>query len=163
MDSARFGRVLGVGARVAAKTLVEAVDAAAAPNPSAPRAGSQGVPESRAAVVGQRLGEQTVRAGAQIQQTGAGIKRGGKRFGEAVWGPFVKLSGVLWLEITGVFFGIFALFAGSEAWKMRSDIHETATNHDAHVHLLAAMAMAAIFGYFCLSGFVKANRRGRRG
>lgn len=165
MDSVRFGRVLGVGARAAAKTLVNAVDAATAPNPSASRPAAStdaAVPTSRAAVVGQRLGEQTVRTTSQVRDTGAGVKRGSKRFGEAVWGPFVKLSGVLWLEVTGVFFGIFAVFAGSEAWKVRGDLHETATNHDAHTHLFAAVAMTAVFGYFCVSSFVKANRRGKR-
>src|SRR5580698_8578449 len=35
MDRVKFGRALGVGARAAAKTLVMAVDAATAPNPSA--------------------------------------------------------------------------------------------------------------------------------
>src|SRR3982075_2517124 len=35
MDSVRFGRVLGIGARLAAKTMVSAVEAATAPNPSA--------------------------------------------------------------------------------------------------------------------------------
>ena len=40
MDSVRFGRTLGIGARLAAKTLVTAVDAATSPNPS-----SQGAPK----------------------------------------------------------------------------------------------------------------------
>ena len=34
MDSVRFGRALGIGARLAAKTVASAVDAATAPNPS---------------------------------------------------------------------------------------------------------------------------------
>jgi hypothetical protein len=167
MDSVRFGRALGIGARLAAKTLVTAVDAAKAPNPSAGKtagaqaaAGSAG--RSKAESSGARLGEKTARTTAQVVQTGKGLKRGGKRFGEAVWGPFVKLSGQLWLELTGVFFGIFAVFAASSAWKMRGELHETAANHDAHVHLLLTAAMAVVFGYFCVSSFVKANRRGNR-
>jgi hypothetical protein len=73
----------------------------------------------------------------------------------------VKLSGALWLELTGVFFGIFALFAGNWAWKTRGALHETAANHDAHVHLLVSAVMAALFGYFCVSSFARANRRSR--
>ena len=96
-----------------------------------------------------------------MRQTGQGLKEGGKRFGEAVWGPFVKLSGALWLELTGVFFGVFAVFAGSGAWKMRAALFETATNHDAHVRFLVSVAMTALFGYFCVSSFVRANRRSR--
>jgi hypothetical protein len=78
-----------------------------------------------------------------------------------VGGRFVKLSGALWLELVGVFFGIFAVSAAGNAWKMRAALHETAANHDAHVRLLISVAMAALFGYFCVSSFVKASRRSR--
>jgi hypothetical protein len=170
MDSVRFGRALGVGARAAAKTLVTAVDAATSPNPSAaakPKKSADAASASTAAsgsaeASGIRLGQQAARTTAQVRQTGRGLKEGGKRFGEAVWGPLVKLSGALWLELTGVFFGLFAVFAGGNAWRMRSALHETADNHDAHVRLLIAAAMTAVFGYFCVSSFVKANRRVRR-
>ena len=166
MDSVRFGRALGIGARAAAKTLVTAVDAATAPNPSAgikPKAGSGVNPvENRAGAPGTTLVEKAVRTTEQVRQTKQGLARGSKRFGEAVWGPFVKLSGVLWLEFTGVFFGIFALFAGTGAWKLRGELHQTATNHDAHVHLLLSAGMAILFGYFFVSSFVKASRRSRK-
>ena len=108
-----------------------------------------------------RLGEKAARTTAQVRQTGRGLKEGGKRFGEAVWGPLVKVSGALWLELTGVFFGIFAVFAATGAWKMKAALRQTAANHDAHGRLLISVAMAALFGYFCISSFVKANRRGR--
>jgi hypothetical protein len=168
MDSVRFGRALGFGARAAAKTLVTAVDAATSPNPSAAArtqslqaTGSQATANG-ARATGTRAGQQAARTTVQARQAGQGLKQGGKRFGEAVWGPFVKLSGVLWLEVTGLFFGIFALFAGGGAWKMRADWHDNVANHDAHVHFLLTLGMAAVFGYFCLSSFVKANRRGKR-
>jgi hypothetical protein len=168
MDSVRFGRALGIGARAAAKTLVTAVDAATAPNPSATagKPASAGAPSTErktdAASTGARLGQQAARTTSQVRQTGKGVKEGGKRFGQAVWGPFVKLSGVLWLELTGVFFGIFAVFAAGGAWKMRGEWRQTAVNHDAHLRLIGAAAMAVVFGYFCVSSFVKAGRRGRR-
>ena len=77
------------------------------------------------------MGQQAARTTSQVRQTGKGLKQGTKRFGEAVWGPFVKLSGVLWLELTGVFFGIFAVFAAGGVWKMRGEWRQTAANHDA--------------------------------
>jgi hypothetical protein len=170
MDSVRFGRALGIGARAAAKTLVTAVDAATAPNPSVardtsspqrPAAAAEG--ERKSAVpTGERLAQQAARTTAQVLQTGQGLKRGSKRFGEAVWGPFVKLSGVLWLELTGVFFGIFALSAAGAAWKVRAGMQDSAANHNAHEHFVWAVVMAVVFGYFCVSSFVSANRRGRR-
>jgi hypothetical protein len=162
MDSVRFGRALGFGARAAAKTLVTAMDAATSPNPSAGVKANTAPTESGAAPSGVRLGEQAARTTAQVRQAKAGLAQGSKRFGEAAWGPFVKLSGVLWLEFTGVFFGIFALFAASGAWKLRNNLRETATNHEAHVHFLLIALMAVIFGYFFISSFVKAHRRSRR-
>jgi hypothetical protein len=170
MDSVRFGRALGVGARAAAKTLVSAVDAANAPNPSVQR--TKAVPsdappqgpvrvEQRAETPTARVGQQAARTATQARQTGQGLVRGSKRFGEAVWKPFVKLSGVLWLELAGVFFGLFAFFGAGWAWKLRGDLHETATNHDAHNHFLICIAMTIVFGYFLVSSFVKASRRGR--
>ena len=174
MDSVRFGRVLGIGARLAAKTMVSAVDAATSPNPSAEAKAKQGAAAGSPAASGSsasasptasgkggRLVEQATRTTAQARQTGRGLKEGGRRFGEAVWGPFVKLSGALWLELTGVFFGIFAVFAGWNAWKMRGALHEATVSRDAHVRLLIAVAMAVVFSYFCVSSFVKANRRSR--
>jgi hypothetical protein len=178
MDSVRFGRVLGIGARLAAKTMVSAVDAATSPNPSGGPKGKESADAASTAASrsaasastgasgkggasGGRLVEQAARTTAQVRQTGRGLKEGGRRFGEAVWGPFVKLSGALWLELTGVFFGIFAVFASVNAWKMRAALHATSGSRDAHVRLLIAVAMAVVFSYFCVSSFVKANRRSR--
>ncbi len=104
-----------------------------------------------------------MRAASQVRETRKGVVRGSKRFGEAVWGPFAKLSRVLWLEITGSFFGIFALFAGHAVWANRGDfgaaLHPTSANHDARMHLLVFVLMALAFGYFCISSFVRAYRR----
>ena len=169
MDSVRFGRALGVGARVAAKTLATAVDAATSPNPSAAEKAKQGTEGVRAAVSpsatdkaeSSRVRQQAAKTTAQVRQTSAGLKEGSKRFREAVGGPLARLSGALWLELTGVFFGVFAVFAASGAWKMRAALHETA-NHNGDMRFLIAAGMAAIFGYFSNSSFVKANRRAKR-
>jgi len=167
MDSVRFGRALGVGARAAAKTLVTAVDAATSPNPtSAKPAVSPGgatkqqsaraaAPQTAAVV------DQVTRAAAQAIKTTENLNRGGKQFGQTVWSPVKRLSGVLWLEFTGVFFGLFALSAGSAAWKLRGAWHETATNHDERTKLFLAIGIAILFGYFCISSFLRARRRER--
>jgi hypothetical protein len=78
-----------------------------------------------------------------------------------MWGRVSRLSGVLWLEFTGVFFGIFALFGLGAMWRLREDWHATATNEVAHRSFIGAVAMAAVFGYFCVSSFVRARRRER--
>jgi hypothetical protein len=144
MDSVRFGRALGQGAREAAKALASAADAAAAPAPAAkPNVQKAAAP---------RVVARTVR-------TAKGVREGGRRFGEAMWGPFVKVSGIVWLEVMGVFFAIFTVFAGTSAWRMRPGLHGFAESPRG---FYVAAGMAVVFGYFCVSNFVKASRRGRR-
>ena len=114
MDSVRFGRALGVGARAGGEDggggggCGDGSESFGEGEVTGAGTAWQGCFGGRLAGWADRLRAST----AQVRQTGQGLKEGGKRFGEAVWGPFAKLSGVLWLELTGVFFGIFALFAG---------------------------------------------------
>lgn len=180
MDSVRFGRALGFGARHAVKALAGAVDAAAAPNPTSVRKPAtqaatpmqsadpalRSVAQSRPASVNGSLTEAartaarvSVQAQARAQKASKGVALGSKRLGDSVWAPFKKLSGVLWLEMTGAFFGIFALFAGQAVWTHRADLHSNPANHEAHIHAFVFLAMALVFGYFCLSSFVRAYRR----
>jgi hypothetical protein len=173
MDSVRFGRVLGIGTRLAAKTLAAAVDAVTSPNPTPatkhdPDSPSPQPPASRVTTAGQRAGEQARRAATQVKQTQAqikqtqrGMKQGGKRFGEAIWGPFTKAGRVLWLEFTGVFFGIFALYGLTEVWHQRSFWRDSAAHHNEHTHFFMGCLMLAVFGYFTASSFVRARRRSR--
>jgi hypothetical protein len=98
----------------------------------------------------------------QVREVKAGVARGSKRFGEAIWGPFVHLSGVLWLEVMGVFFGLFVLTASMNVWKLRGNLHDIGVNHTEHQHLLFSVVMLVVFGYFCVSSFVRAGRKSRR-
>jgi hypothetical protein len=181
MDRVRFGRALGFGARQAVKTLVTAVDAATAENPSSKGANRGGgsprspqasatssttasAPSGSAAALETLAAKAAHKAAQKVIQTRGvrkGLAQGRKRFGQAAWEPFVRLSGVLWLELAGVFFGIFALFAASGVWKLRGQWH-SAANSDGHRQLLGALAMLAIFGYFSVSSFVRARKRERR-
>jgi len=160
MDSVRFGRALGFGARAAAKTLVSAVDAASAPSPRQP-ASQQAAQSQTSRPAAQVSVDQVQRVAAQAAEASANLGRSGRQLGRSVWNPFVRLSGVLWLEFTGVFFGIFAVYAASGAWKLRAEMRETAANHDAHVHFLMSAVMAVVFAYFCVTSFLRARRKGR--
>ena len=176
MDSVRFGRALGFGARSAAKALITAVDAASSPNPSAPQrpaappapqpatnqpAASAHPVQKTAQAAAQTAARATAQVQKNVQQTSASVARGGKRFGTSVWRPFVKLSGVLWLEMTGSFFALFALFAAQSTWTHRADLHQTALNPTAHEHFLVSCGVTLAFTYFSVSSFLKARRRSR--
>ena len=162
MDSVRFGKAIGFGARQAAKALLTAADAATSPDPSNLPAQAQEARSTPKPRVAEAFGQKAARTTAQVRQTRAGLARGSKRFGEAAWEPFVKVSGVLWLELTGVFFGLFVVTALLNAWRLRDNFRQTSTNHDAHMHLLFSIAMAAVFGYFCVSSFVRASHKQHR-
>ena len=159
MDSVRFGRVLGIGTRLAGKTLVEAVDAATASNPTQPPTPSPDRPDPPAAPV---ILPPTRNVAQQARAHTQGVARGSKKFGEALWGPVARASGVLWLEVTGVFFGLIALVGLQGIWAHHSAFHATAQNQPEHQHLLLAIALAVVFGYFCVSSFVRASRKSRQ-
>jgi hypothetical protein len=173
MDSVRFGRVLGIGARLAGKTLVQAVDAATAPNPTPPSARTAAPPPSsprpepptEGVVIPPTrrpaVSAASARATEQVRTTSQGVARGSRKFGDAVWGPVARASGVLWLEVTGVFFGLIALFGLQGMWSHRFAFSATASHAD-HQHLLIETALAVVFGYFCASSFIRASRRSRQ-
>ena len=102
MDRVALGRALGFGARQAARTLAKVADAAATPStaasPSGPPAAANLTPSpSSRAPDTQRM---TVQA---------------KGLGKAALQPVAKFTSVLWLEVTGLFYAIFAALLGAGA------------------------------------------------
>ena len=94
----------------------------------------------------------------QARTAKRGLRHGSRHFGPT-WRTFVRLWGVLWLEVAGVVFGLFVLFAATGVWRLRGEWHSNAPEHR---QLLGALAMLAVFGYFSGSSFVRARRRERR-
>lgn len=143
MDRVRFGRALGYGARHAAKTLAQAVDAAttpsASPGPSKPRAAAV---RSRVAAAPETLRQASTQA---------------KVVGRSVWSPVARFSSVLWLQVTGTFFLLIAAVFAGGLWKLRGAAHSPDAGK-----LYVYAAAFAIFAYFGLSNFVRAWRRERR-
>jgi hypothetical protein len=149
MEPKRFGRKLGIGVRVASRMAKER--AAAATTPSAQQAAkpaeSAPRPSPRPAAPRKNYAEPARRVG-----------EGTRRFGQAFLGPLKHVSGTLWLEITGLFFALFALFFGQNAWNTRS----SALHGPQHAHFLLYAVVTLVFIYFCITSFAKAARRGRR-
>lgn len=151
MDKVRFGRALGKGTRAAAKSLWEAADAAAAPDPSArakAAAPSRNAPASAAAA----SRKQAPRA--NPLQAG----RAARAAGQSVLAPMKKFSSVLWLEVTGAFFALIALFLAQGVWKLRHAVYGSAEEHKLAVYAI----LCAVFVYFTVSNFVRAHRRGKK-
>lgn len=132
MEPSRIGRKLGVGARVAS-----------------------GMLRDRASQTAQTVQENAPAYAARARTTAAGVKRGTKRFGESVWGPFVHAGSVLWLEVTGLFFAIFGLFFVQGVYRLRSDWH----SGPSHARLPIYAAVALLFFYFAASSFYRARKK----
>src|ERR1700744_6570054 len=121
MEPKKVGRTLGIGLRVASNMVRERVERAAAPVPAPSTAGTgsprPAAPPSRSVPVSHRV---------------ATAKRGAKAFGQALLGPFTHAGSVLWLEITGLFFALFALFFVQSVYR----VHTNWWQGPEHSHLL---------------------------
>jgi hypothetical protein len=155
MDRVRFGRALGYGARHAAKTLMKAADAATTPAPARPSGAKESAGGSAAQA--DRVAEKV----AQTQRTVASTKKHAGKLGRSVWTPVARFSSVVWLQVTGLFFALIAMFLAQGAWKERAAVHLPLESHAASKFYVLAVAFAA-FGYFAVSNFVRAWLRERK-
>lgn len=83
--------------------------------------------------------------------------RGAAQFGAALIRPFAHATNLLWNQITGIFFALFAAFFVEHAWM----IYRAAHWRDRHVFLYGGLAAA--FGWFAVSTFWRVRRKQRRG
>ena len=156
MEPHRFGRKLGIGVRVASRMAKEraakAAAAASANQTAAPQAATAPPPQSRSSTPPQP------RTPKNYVEPARRVGEGTRRFGKAFLGPLKHVSGTLWLEITGLFFALFAVFFGQNAWRARAGM----LHGPEHARFLVYAAVTLVFAYFCVSSFIKASRRGKR-
>ena len=154
MDRVRFGRALGYGARHAAKSLMKAAEAATSPNPSS-AADTQRV--ERTASPFPNVAGRIVHA----QQSAVVAQKHARTLGRSVWSPLARFSGVLWLQVTGTFFTLLALFLSQGLWKERATARLPIGSHAAAMFYMHGLAFV-VFTYFAISNFVRAHLRDRR-
>src|SRR5277367_5986039 len=152
MGAETAGRKLGIGLRLAARAVQQrAAEATAAPPPSNPT-------NAQAAYSAQSANAAASRAASQAKLNAKAVARGTKRFGEALWGPMAHTGGVLWLEITGLFFALFAVYFGQSVFRMR---HDYAAGPE-HTHFLIYSALTVVFAWFTVSSFYKARQKEKK-
>jgi uncharacterized membrane protein YraQ (UPF0718 family) len=151
MDRVRFGRALGQGTREAARALLQAADAATAPNPNP--AAPQSAPRPEPSVP--RVAAQTRH---KLKSTQAGVKAGSRNFVQATMAPVKRASGILFLEVTGTLFALVAFTGAIEIWRFRDALHATGADHR---NLLLAVLIFVFFGFCTVSSFVRASRKSR--
>lgn len=142
MGANTFGRRLGVGVRLASGMIRDRAAAAQA----SPASASQSAAQPAAAA-----------ASPVYRERGRALASGGRRLGTSLWRPFAHASGVLWLEVTGVFFALFASFFAQGAWRSRGSLRAGPE----HQHFLLYTAVALLFAYFSASSFLRARHRKR--
>ena len=74
-------------------------------------------------------------------------------------GPFTHAGSVLWLEISGLFFALFALFFVQSVYRVRTAWRQGPE----HSHLLLYIFLAGVFVWFSISSFSRAYRKSKRG
>jgi hypothetical protein len=155
MEPHRFGRKLGIGVRVASRMAKEhaaKASAASASQTPTPQAATAPPPQSRPVPPPPPAPKKNYAEPARR------VGEGTRRFGKAFIGPLAHVSGTLWLEITGLFFALFAVFFGQNAWRARAGM----LHGPEHVRFLVYAAVTLVFAYFCVSSFIKASRRSKR-
>ena len=70
----------------------------------------------------------------------------------------MHVSGTLWLEITGLFFALFALFFAQNVMKLRFAY----AHGPEHTHFVLYVLLMLLFCWFSISSFLKARRRSKR-
>ena len=166
MQPNRLGRVLGIGARVAADKLREGTARAAAaaqrPNPPQPApvatqpAPAATQPAARPQPLLPKRSAPSAPPAPSVAEGSRRLARGAGRFSASLWRPFAHATGILTLQITGMFFAIFTLVFTVHSWQL----YRAAGWRDHHLPLYAVFA--ALFAWFTISSFWRASRRQKR-
>ncbi len=86
-----------------------------------------------------------------------GLARGAAHFGTGFFRPFAHATSLLWNQIAGIFFALFAVFFLEHTWMLYRAAHW----RDRHLFLYGALAL--VFAWFAASTFWQVRRKQRRG
>jgi hypothetical protein len=162
MRARRIGRTLGIGVRVFARvatgrvaepeqaraqSATQSQGARAQPYAAAPPPGSRN--SYRAAL--EATAPAAVQAGQTLNQASQSVTRG---LG-GMLRPFRRVGGILWLEVTGVFFLLPVVVFAPALWREIAAYHHTSD----HKTLCLTAAIMAVFLYLGVSSFWRAHKR----
>jgi hypothetical protein len=135
-----IGRTLGIGLRVAGRIAGQraAASAEAAANAPATQQSADISAQSRAA--GQVAGKAS-----------RGVARGIGGFLR----PFGRVGGILWLEVTGVFFFLPVVVFGPTVWRTRASF----AHGPDHRTFLVSTGIVLVFLYLSVSSFWRARKK----
>jgi hypothetical protein len=157
MNPNEFGKKLGIGVRVAGRIAQqraqEAAKAKAAPANPAPEGSSAQNPRTVYEPI-----RPSVPSAREIREMKDKTHKLSRAAGRGIGGflrPFGRVGGILWLEVTGFFFGLFGLYFAIDLWRNRLGY----ASGPQHTRFLIDAVLTAVFGYLAVSGFWRAGRR----
>ncbi|MDR3725474.1 MAG: hypothetical protein P4K86_00375 [Terracidiphilus sp.] len=139
MKPQTIGRALGIGLRIAGRIAGQQLAASAQTAANAPA--SQ--PTATAA-----QNRSTGKAAGQVTR---GVARGVGGFLR----PFGRVGGILWLEVTGVFFFLPVVVFSPKLWQLRANWR----SGPEHSTFLVTAAIVVLFFYLSVSSFWRARRK----
>ena len=139
-----IGRALGIGVRIAGRIAGQRITGPAQSTASAPHVNAQSVAAAnRVAQI-----ESQVRTAASVAaQTSRGVSKGIGGFLR----PFRRVGGIVWLEVTGTFFLLFAALFALRLWQSWSGIGGVSRDF--------AIGAAVVFLYLGVTSFWRARHR----
>ncbi len=141
MRPQRIGRILGAGLRVAGRVAGQRMAAATASPPSPSASIAPAVAEPRSATSFHRP---ALPAAGGLRRGAGGLLR-----------PFRRVGGIVWLEVTGSFFLLFALAFARSLWS----IGASWSHAEDRPRFLLIVALIAVFFYLGVSSFWRARRK----
>jgi hypothetical protein len=145
-----IGRALGIGVRIAGRIAGQRIAGPAQSAASAPQVNTQSLGAQSLAAASRPVARSypTSRAAANVAtQTSHNFSKGISGFLR----PFRRVGGIVWLEVTGSFFLLFAAVFVLRLWQNWSGIGKISTDF--------AIGVAVVFLYLGVSSFWRARRR----
>jgi hypothetical protein len=144
MRPQNIGRALGIGVRIAGRIVGQRIAGPAQSPGGAPHVNAQSVAAAnRVAQV-----QSQARAAASIAaQTSRGVSKGIGGFLR----PFRRVGGIVWLEVTGTFFLLFAALFALRLWQSWSGIGQISRD--------LSIGAAVVFLYLGITSFWRARQR----
>ena len=141
-----IGRVLGIGLRVAGRVAGQHINNSAqtsgGPAIAAPASSASA---ADAAVRGRAAGRSAVRVPGGLARGIGGFLR-----------PFGRVGGILWLEVSGVFF---LIFVPVFVWRGMWPAHASYLHGPDHMKFLVYVGLALFFLYLGVSSFWRAHKK----
>jgi len=137
-----IGRAMGIGFRLAVRFAGKQIMGSAQQAASAPQ------PVAAPTVQGRTAGRT---AGQTAGQASRGVAKGVGGFLR----PFRRVGGIIWLEVTGVFFLLPVIVFGPTVWRTRASY----AHGPDHSTFLISAGVVLVFLYLGVSSFWRARRR----